>query len=101
MFRVVIPARFDSTRLPGKVLLPLAGKADDPVGVRARLRRAAHEVIIATDDARIAEAAERFGAEVAMTASTHASGTDRIAEVARERRWAERTSSSMCRPMSR
>lgn len=87
VFRVVIPARFDSTRLPGKVLLPLAGK---PMiqWVHERARAAgAREVIIATDDVRIADAARRFGAEVAMTAKTHPSGSDRIAQAARERGW--------------
>jgi len=88
-FRVVIPARFDSSRLPGKVLLPLAGKPMlQWVHERARACGAA-EVIIATDDDRIATAARAFGAEVAMTARTHVSGTDRIAEVAVSRGWAE------------
>ena len=68
-FRVVIPARFDSSRLPGKALLPLAGKPMlQWVHERARGSRAA-EVIIATDDERIASAARGFGAEVAMTAA--------------------------------
>jgi 3-deoxy-manno-octulosonate cytidylyltransferase (CMP-KDO synthetase) len=86
-FRVVIPARFDSSRLPGKALMPLAGK---PMlqWVHERARScAASEVIIATDDERIASAARGFGAEVAMTARTHVSGTDRIAEVAAARGW--------------
>jgi 3-deoxy-manno-octulosonate cytidylyltransferase (CMP-KDO synthetase) len=87
IFRVVIPARFDSSRLPGKALMPLAGK---PMlqWVHERARScAATEVIIATDDERIASAARGFGAEVAMTARTHVSGTDRIAEVAAARGW--------------
>jgi 3-deoxy-manno-octulosonate cytidylyltransferase (CMP-KDO synthetase) len=87
VFRVVIPARFDSVRLPGKVLLPLAGK---PMlqWVYERARAAsAEEVLIATDDARVATAARGFGAEVVMTASTHPSGTDRIAQVAADRLW--------------
>jgi 3-deoxy-manno-octulosonate cytidylyltransferase (CMP-KDO synthetase) len=88
-YRVVIPARFDSSRLPGKALLPLAGK---PMlqWVHERARSCgASEVIIATDDERIATAARGFGAEVAMTARTHVSGTDRIAEVAATRGWAD------------
>jgi 3-deoxy-manno-octulosonate cytidylyltransferase (CMP-KDO synthetase) len=88
LFRVVIPARYASTRLPGKALLPIGGK---PMlqWVYERARAAgAHEVLIATDDARIGSAARAFGAEPVMTASTHASGTDRIAEVARTRNWA-------------
>jgi 3-deoxy-manno-octulosonate cytidylyltransferase (CMP-KDO synthetase) len=88
-FRIVIPARFDSSRLPGKALLPLAGKPMlQWVHERARKSRAA-EVIIATDDERIAAASRGFGAEVAMTARAHVSGTDRIAEVATARGWAD------------
>ena len=88
-YRVVIPARFDSSRLPGKALLPLAGKPMlQWVHERARSCGAA-EVSIATDDERIAIAARGFGADVAMTARTHVSGTDRIAEVAATRRWAD------------
>jgi 3-deoxy-manno-octulosonate cytidylyltransferase (CMP-KDO synthetase) len=88
-FRVVIPARFDSSRLPGKVLLPLAGKPMlQWVHERARGSKA-DEVIVATDDERIATAARGFGAEVAMTARTHVTGTDRIAEVAAARNWAD------------
>lgn len=90
MYRIVIPARYASTRLPGKPLLPLAGK---PLlaWVHARARDcAAAEVIIATDDERIRAVAEAFGAIVEMTAVEHASGTDRIAEVAQRRAWGER-----------
>ncbi|HXW75643.1 MAG TPA: 3-deoxy-manno-octulosonate cytidylyltransferase [Steroidobacteraceae bacterium] len=88
MFRVVIPSRYASTRLPGKALVPLAGK---PMvqWVYERARAAgALEVLVATDDERIARAAQAFGAEVVMTDTQHASGTDRIAEVARRRGWA-------------
>jgi 3-deoxy-manno-octulosonate cytidylyltransferase (CMP-KDO synthetase) len=88
-FRVVIPARFDSSRLPGKALLPLAGKPMlQWVHERARACGAV-EVIIATEDERIAVAARAFGADVAMTARTHVSGTDRIAEVAVARGWSD------------
>ncbi len=87
MFRVVIPARFGSTRLPGKALVSLGGKLMIQwVHERARTSRAA-EVLIATDDVRIAEAGRAFGARVEMTAATHQSGTDRIAEVARAQSW--------------
>ena len=86
-FRIVIPARFDSSRLPGKALLPLAGKPMlQWVHERAH-GSGAVEVYIATDDERIATAARHFGADVAMTARTHVSGTDRIAEVATTRGW--------------
>ncbi len=87
MFRVVIPARYESTRLPGKVLAPLAGKPMlQWVCERARASRA-EEVVVATDDERVARVAERLGAQVVMTAVAHPSGTDRIAEVAWRRRW--------------
>ncbi len=79
--------RYGAARLPGKPLLPLAGK---PMiqWVYQRARGAnAREVVIATDDERIAEVARGFGAEVVMTAASHASGTDRIAEVAQRRAW--------------
>jgi 3-deoxy-manno-octulosonate cytidylyltransferase (CMP-KDO synthetase) len=86
-FRVVIPARYDSSRLPGKALLPLAGKPMlQWVHERARASGAL-EVCVATDDERIATAARDFGADVAMTARAHVSGTDRIAEVAMSRGW--------------
>ncbi|MFM2287588.1 MAG: hypothetical protein RL684_731, partial [Pseudomonadota bacterium] len=89
-FNTVIPARFGSTRLPGKALLPLAGK---PMvqWVHERALAAGGPVWIATDDERIAAVARGFGAEVVMTAPTHASGTDRIAEVALRLKWDEGT----------
>ena len=87
VFRVVIPARFASTRLPGKALVSIGGKPMIQwVHERARTSRAA-EVLIATDDARIAEAGRAFGASVEMTLASHQSGTDRIAEVARAKGW--------------
>jgi 3-deoxy-manno-octulosonate cytidylyltransferase (CMP-KDO synthetase) len=88
LFRVVIPARFASTRLPGKALLPIGGKPMLQWVYERASSAGAREVLIATDDERIASAARAFGTEVAMTASTHASGTERIAEVARSRNWA-------------
>ena len=86
-FRVVIPARFASTRLPGKALLPMAGKPMIQWVCERAGRSRASEVIVATDDSRIADAARLFGAHVEMTAATHVSGTDRIAEVARTLGW--------------
>jgi len=89
MYRVVVPARYASTRLPGKPLLLLAGKPMIQwVYERAR-RSGAHQVIVATDDERIAQAARGFGAEVRLTASTLASGTDRVAKVAIDERWSD------------
>ncbi|MGA9573122.1 MAG: 3-deoxy-manno-octulosonate cytidylyltransferase [Lysobacterales bacterium] len=86
-YHVVIPARFASERLPGKPWLDLAGQ---PVLQRVWLRAsesAARSVIIATDDRRIADAAEAFGAQVVMTAEAHQSGSDRIAECAAKMSW--------------
>jgi len=86
-FKVVIPARHGSSRLPGKPLLAIAGK---PL-IRHVYERAcatgAEEVLVATDDARIAAACRAFGAEVAMTRTDHPSGTDRLAEVVAARGW--------------
>jgi 3-deoxy-manno-octulosonate cytidylyltransferase (CMP-KDO synthetase) len=88
MFRVVIPARFDSARLPGKVLLPIGGRPMlHWVCERARAS-GAEQVVVATDDERVRGCAEQAGVECVMTASTHLSGTDRIAEAARTLRWA-------------
>jgi len=89
MFRVVIPARYASTRLPGKPLQMLAGKPMIQwVYERGRSSQAA-EVIIATEDERIVKAAQAFGGTAMMTGSQHESGTDRVAEVARIRAWAD------------
>jgi len=88
MFRVVIPARYGSTRLPGKVLLAIAGKPMVQWVHERACAAGADEVLIATDDERIASVARGFGAAAVRTAPDHASGTDRIAEVARVRGWA-------------
>lgn len=88
MFRVVIPARYAASRLPGKPLLPIGGRPlIQWVWDSARLS-GAESVIVATDDARVLEAAASFGADCIMTGAQHASGTDRIAEVARARGFA-------------
>jgi 3-deoxy-manno-octulosonate cytidylyltransferase (CMP-KDO synthetase) len=82
----VIPARYGATRFPGKPLASLWGKPMlQHVWERARAAAGIDELLIATDDDRIAEAARRWGAAVEMTSSEHASGTDRVAEVARRR----------------
>ncbi len=79
----IIPARWGSTRFPGKPLYPIAGKPLlRHVWERARRAKKLETVIVATDDMRIAESAFAWGAEVAMTSPRHRSGTDRIAEVA-------------------
>ncbi|MGB5690913.1 MAG: 3-deoxy-manno-octulosonate cytidylyltransferase [Woeseiaceae bacterium] len=81
-FVVVIPARYASTRLPAKALREINGKPMLQHVYERGLESAATEVVIATDDERIAEAAEAFGATVCMTGDQHQSGTERIAEVA-------------------
>jgi 3-deoxy-manno-octulosonate cytidylyltransferase (CMP-KDO synthetase) len=89
MFRVVIPARHASTRLPGKPLALIAGEPMIRHVHRIATRSGAAEVVVATDDERIGAACRAFGAAVEMTSADHASGTDRIAEVAARRRWAD------------
>jgi 3-deoxy-manno-octulosonate cytidylyltransferase (CMP-KDO synthetase) len=80
---IVIPARYASTRLPGKPLLQLAGKPMvQRVYERAKMVKAASRVIVATDDERILKAVEGFGGEARMTRAEHRTGTERIAEVA-------------------
>lgn len=86
-FKVVIPARWGSTRLPGKPLLKLAGKPMIRHVWECAEKSGADEVIIATDDERIADASLSFGARVCMTRPEHVSGTDRIAEVAEKFVW--------------
>jgi 3-deoxy-manno-octulosonate cytidylyltransferase (CMP-KDO synthetase) len=78
----VIPARFHSTRLPGKILADIAGKPMiEHVYRRASAASLVHAVIVATDDERIASAVRSFGGVAIMTRPDHVSGTDRIAEV--------------------
>ncbi len=80
----IIPARYHSTRLPGKALADIAGRPMiELVYRRAEAARLVSRVIVATDDRRIADAVERFGGHAVMTSSSHQSGTDRLAEVAR------------------
>src|SRR5215218_6039783 len=78
----VIPARFASTRFPGKALADLDGRPMiEHVYRRASASAAADSVIVATDDERIAQAVERFGGRACLTSRAHATGTDRLAEV--------------------
>jgi len=87
-FKVVIPARYASTRLPGKPLLDIAGKPMIAWVIDSARRSRAEEVLVATDDERVMSAVGQYGA---MTRADHASGTDRIAEVARARGWSDAT----------
>ncbi len=81
---VVIPARYAATRLPGKPLSDIAGRPMiEHVYRRAAAARGVTDVLVATDDERIGAAVGRFGGRWVMTSPAHASGTDRIAEVAR------------------
>jgi 3-deoxy-manno-octulosonate cytidylyltransferase (CMP-KDO synthetase) len=80
---IVIPARYDATRFPGKSLARIQGRPMIQwVWEAASRSRLTEQVIVATDDARIADVAAKFGADVVMTKKSHRSGTDRIAEVA-------------------
>jgi 3-deoxy-manno-octulosonate cytidylyltransferase (CMP-KDO synthetase) len=89
-FVVIIPARFASSRLPGKPLAEIAGKPMVVhVGERAR-KSGAREVLIATDHRKIADAARTYGFTAVMTRRSHASGTDRLAEVIARRRYPAR-----------
>ena len=88
-YRVVIPARYASTRLPGKPLIDLAGI---PMVVRVAQqaqKSAAASVVVATDDARVAEALADAGLDAMMTATHHATGSDRVMEVVATRKWAD------------
>ncbi len=79
----IVPARYESTRLPGKPLALIHGKPMiQHVYERTRGVRLVERVLVATDDERVAAAVRAFGGEVVMTAGSHQSGTDRIAEVA-------------------
>ena len=88
-FSVVIPARYGSTRLPGKPLLDIAGKTMVQRVWEQACRSSAEQVVIATDDVRIFDVATAFGAEVCMTATEHPSGTDRLQQVATDMAWPE------------
>lgn len=86
-FKIVIPARFASSRLPGKPLISLAGKPMIQHVYERALATGVEDIVIATDDERIEQAAKNFGAQVVMTSPKHENGTERIAEVARIKNW--------------
>lgn len=82
---IVIPARYDSTRFPGKPIAPLKGKPlIQHVYENSKAAAYAHDVIVATDSETIFERVLSFGGKAVMTSSEHTSGTDRVAEVARD-----------------
>ncbi|OED83276.1 3-deoxy-manno-octulosonate cytidylyltransferase [Vibrio breoganii] len=80
-FTVIIPARYQSTRLPGKPLADICGKPMIEHVYRQAIQAGADQVIIATDDQRVADVATEFGGTVCMTSPDHESGTERLAEV--------------------
>ena len=88
-FKVVIPARYGSTRLPGKPLLTIAGKPMIAHVCERAQEADAEAIVVATDDERIFQAVYNFGIEAVMTSPDHQSGTERIAEVARLCGWAD------------
>ena len=88
-FKVVIPVRYASSRLPGKPLLTFQHKPIIEHVYRNACESDAESVVIATDDERIAEAASKFDAKVCMTSQDHISGTDRIAEAVCIQGWSD------------
>ncbi len=86
-FRVIIPARLDSTRLPRKVLLPLAGKPLIAHVYERAKESGAHDIWIATDSEEVLQSAQGFGAQAGLTAVEHCSGSDRLAELAAQQQW--------------
>ncbi len=86
-FKVVIPARYASTRLPGKALLQVHGRPIIQYVYENAKLSGAEQVIIATDDMRIMDCAKQFNADVCLTSDQHTSGTDRIAEVTELLKW--------------
>lgn len=86
-FRVVIPARYAASRLPGKPLREVAGRTLLEHVYRVGCASGAAEVVVATDDERVIDAASAFGARVCLTSKDHQTGTDRLAEVAVHYGW--------------
>tara|TARA_B100000519_G_scaffold195758_1_gene201171 strand:- start:18 stop:734 length:717 start_codon:yes stop_codon:yes gene_type:complete len=83
-FFVVIPARYDSRRLPGKPLVDIAGIPMIQYVYESAKKSSAEDVIVATDDSRILEAVEKFGGKALLTSKDHRSGTERVQEVANQ-----------------
>jgi len=90
-FKIVIPARYASTRLPGKPLVQIIDKPMIEWVYRAAARSEAEEVMVATDDEQVLQTVKAFGGEACMTRSDHQTGTDRIVEVADQMEWPDDT----------
>jgi len=90
-FKIVIPARYASSRLPGKPLKLIAGKPMIQHTYERALQSQAEEVVIATDDQRIADVVSQFTDDCIMTSAEHSSGTERLAEVLALQNWADNT----------
>jgi len=90
-FKIIIPARYDSSRFPGKPLADIHGKPMIQRVYEAAVDAGASEVVIATDSTLIGMAAEEFGAPVCMTLEQHATGTDRLCEVVDKLEWTDDT----------
>ncbi len=90
-FKIVIPARYESSRFPGKALADIHGKPMIQRVYEAAMEAGASEVMIATDSTMIGMAAEDFGASVCMTLEEHESGTDRLCEVVEKQGWQDQT----------
>ena len=90
-FKIVIPARYESIRFPGKPLVEIHGKPMIQHVHEAAVKAGAGDVVIATDSTLIGMAAEEFGAEVCMTRKDHMSGTDRLSEVVDKMGWSDDT----------
>ncbi len=88
-FTVIIPARYASQRLPGKPLLDIAGKPMIQRVYESASQSAAERIVIATDDERIKNVCEKFGAEICLTSANHQSGTDRLQEVITKLKFSE------------
>ncbi len=90
-FKIVIPARYESSRYPGKPLVDINGKTMLQHVHEAAMKAGTGDVVIATDSPKIGMAAEEFGAEVCMTRKDHMSGTDRLSEVVDKMGWSDDT----------
>lgn len=89
-FHIIIPARFQSSRLPGKLMMEISGKTVIERVYHQALQAGAKSIVIATDHSQLAEHARGFGAHVVMTSESHPTGTDRLAEVIQKGNYASR-----------